>query len=305
MIPDSGAAGGASSTQAHAKLNIALRVLAREESGFHCLETILLRLELADRLEIEETGGESVFLEVHGDPEVPADSTNLCARAAAAIRRTVGHRGGVRIRLEKRIPAGAGLGGGSSDAAAVLRCLNDRWGQPLDAGELVRLAGELGSDIPFFLCVSPMALAWERGRRLLPLTAPPSRPVLVVVPDYPIAAGDAYVWLAEERAAGAVRAPGPALHPSPAALSEWTSLNSIARNDLEEAVFVRHPDLARLRDILVEEGAEISVLCGSGSCVAGVFQDASGLETAASRFEGQERLSLIRTRTQEDARRPG
>lgn len=305
MSPDSGVAGCGSSVKAHAKLNIALRVLAREESGFHSIETLLLRLELADRLEIEETGDERVDVEVLGDPEVPADSSNLCVRAAEAIRRTVGRRSGVRIRLEKRIPAGAGLGGGSSDAAAVLRYLNERWGLPLDEGELVRLGGELGSDIPFFLCGSPMALAWERGRRLLPLTAPPSRPVLVLVPDYPIGAGDAYRWLAEARDAGSMSAPGPAVLPPSAAFSEWTCLKSIARNDLERAVFDRHPDLARLCDALREEGAEIAALCGSGSCVAGVFRDVSGLESAAGRFEGQEGLSLIRTRTQEHPQRPG
>ncbi len=305
MSHDSGAAGSGSSVKAHAKLNIALRVLAREESGFHSIETLLLRLELADRLEIEETVDERIDVEVLGDPEVPVDSSNLCVRAAAAIRRRVGHRNGVRIRLEKRIPAGAGLGGGSSDAATVLRCLNDRWGLPLDDGELVRLGGELGSDIPFFLCGSPMALAWEHGRRLLPLTAPPSRPVLVLVPGYPIGAGDAYRWLAEARDAGSVSAPGPALLPPPAAFSEWTSLKSIARNDLEEAVFDRHPDLARLRDALLEGGAEIAALCGSGSCVAGVFRDASGLEFAAGPFEKEEGLSLIRTRTQEDHQQPG
>ena len=305
MSHDSGMAGCGSSVKAHAKLNIALRVLAREESGFHSIETLLLGLELADRLEIEETRDETIDVEVLGDPGVPADSSNLCVRAAEAIRRTAGHRGGVRIRLEKRIPTGAGLGGGSSDAAAVLRCLNARWGLPLDDGELVRLGGELGSDIPFFLCGSPMALAWERGRRLLTLAAPPSRPVLVLVPDYPIGASDAYRWLAEARDAGSVSPPGPALLPPPGAFSEWTSLKSIARNDLEEAVFARHPDLARLRDALLAGGAEIAALCGSGSCVAGVFQDASGLESAAGRFEGQEGLSLIRTRTQEDSQRPG
>jgi len=303
MNHDSGLAGCGSSVKAHAKLNIALRVLAREESGFHSIETLLLRLELADRLEIEETGDERIDVEVLGDPDVPADSSNLCVRAAEAIRRRVGHRRGVQIRLDKRIPAGAGLG--SSDAAAVLRCLNDRWGLPLDDGELLRLGGELGSDIPFFLCGSLMALAWERGRRLLPLTAPRSCPVLVLVPGYPIAAGDAYRWLDEARDAGSVSAPGPALLPPPGAFSKWTSLKSMARNDLEEAVFGRHPDLARLRDALLEGGAEIAALCGSGSCVAGVFRDASGLESAAGLFEEQEGLSLIRTRTQEDPQQPG
>ncbi|MCK5446862.1 MAG: hypothetical protein KAJ43_01910, partial [Gemmatimonadetes bacterium] len=97
MSHDSGLAGCGSSVKAHAKLNIALRVLAREESGFHSIETLLLRLELADRLEIEETVDERIDVEVLDDPDVPVDSSNLCVRAAAAIQRRVGHRGGVRI----------------------------------------------------------------------------------------------------------------------------------------------------------------------------------------------------------------
>lgn len=290
---------------AHAKLNVSLRVLAREESGFHSIESILLRLELADRVGLETTADPGIRLVVTGDPDVPSDSDNLCWRAAEALQAEVGHVGGTLIRLEKRIPAGAGLGGGSADAAAVLRGLNELWGGMLDDPALVRLAGELGSDVPFGLCQAPMALAWERGRRLLPLVAPASRPVLILVPDYPIAAGQAYDWLAADRAAGLVDGPGPTLHPGPAELTRESVLDGLAINDLAEPVFRRHPDLAEMRDSLADCGAEIALLCGSGSCVAGVFRDESALAHAAQELRRIPGLSMIRTRTLAREKPPG
>lgn len=282
---------------AHAKLNASLRVLAREEAGFHSVETILLRLELADRIELETTVEPGIHLEVTGDASVPSDHRNLCWQAAELLHGHVEREGGTRIRLEKRVPAGAGLGGGSADAAAVLRGLNELWGRPLDGGALLHLAGELGSDVPFGLCDAPMVLAWERGRRMLPLEAPSSRPILVVVPGYPIGAGEAYGWLAEDRTAGLVSPPGPCLHPGPAELSEGSVLDRLAVNDLEEPVFRRHPDLAEIRDTLVGLGAVVAILCGSGSCVAGLFQDEAARDHAAEAFHGVDGLPTIRTRT--------
>jgi 4-diphosphocytidyl-2-C-methyl-D-erythritol kinase len=282
---------------AHAKLNVALRVLAREDSGFHSVETVLLRLELADRIEIETAVEAGIHLEVTGDTSVPADDRNLCWRAVRALREHVEREGGTRIRLQKRIPSGAGLGGGSADAAAVLRGLDELWGRPVDGSALMSLAGELGSDVPFGLCDSPMVLAWERGRRMLPLRAPSSRPVLVVVPGFPIGAGEAYGWLAEDRAAGLASPPGPCLHPGPAALSDWTVLERLAVNDLEEVVFRRHPELAQIRDTLTDLGAAIAILCGSGSCVAGLFRDVAARDRAAKAFHGVGGFRTLRTRT--------
>lgn len=282
---------------AHAKLNLSLRVLAREESGFHSIETIMVRLELADRIELAPTSEPGIRLEVVGDRMVPQDATNLCWRAAEALGAEVGRPMDIRIRLEKRIPSGAGLGGGSADAAAVLLGLNELWGSPVDGASLVRLAGELGSDVPFGLCETPMAMAWERGRRLLPLEAPPARPVLIVVPGYPIGAAEAYGWLAADRAEGHVSAPGPALHPAPGELSRGAVFERSAINDLAGPVFRRHPDLAAIRDSLEAHGADLAMLCGSGSCVAGVFTDPSVLADAAAAFEEDPGLSTIRTRT--------
>jgi 4-diphosphocytidyl-2-C-methyl-D-erythritol kinase len=264
--------------QAHAKLNLWLHVLAREESGYHSIETLLQRLRLSDEVTLTRIPGE-IRLEVVGDATVPADESNLCWQAAEALGRHLPDPG-VHIRLEKRIPAGAGLGGGSADAAAVLSGLNRLCGYPVGELELEGIAGELGSDVPFGLCPSPVALAWGRGRRLLPMNPTAPRPVLILVPGDPIAAGDAYGWLAEDRAAGLGSPPGPAILPPPSDLLDGAARGPIGVNDLEPPVFRRHPELRRLRDDLAGLGARHAFLCGSGSCVAGLFDDDSARDAA-------------------------
>ncbi|MDP2469686.1 MAG: 4-(cytidine 5'-diphospho)-2-C-methyl-D-erythritol kinase [Candidatus Palauibacterales bacterium] len=282
---------------AHAKLNVSLRVLAREDSGYHSVETILVRLELADRLWIESTPTPGIRLQVTGEHEAPTDSDNLCWRAADLMRRAVGRADGVAMLLEKLVPAGAGLGGGSADAAAVLRGLNELWGRPLAHASLVRLAGELGSDVPFGLCDASMALAWERGRRMLPLQAPTPWHVAIVVPGFPIRAPDAYAWLDEDRAAGRAKGPEPAQLPFANELSDSAVLAQLASNDLEGPVFRRHPELMGIRDSLLDLGAAVALLCGSGSCVAGLFSDETGVDRATRALVGREGTSIVRTRT--------
>jgi len=291
------AGSGALSLRAHAKLNISLRVLAREESGYHSIETLLIRLRLADEIEITAEAEPGVRLEVSGNPDVPTDASNLCVRAAELAARESGFHGGVRIRLEKRIPVGAGLGGGSADAAAVLAGLQELLGHPMSRERLWALAGEIGSDVPFGLCESPMALAWERGRRLIPLDAPPPLHVVVAVPSFPISAGEAYGWLAADRASGVSRAPGPAGLPPASALRDVAALKSLAVNDFEGPVFDRHPRLREIRDTLRDLGAPIALLCGSGSCVAGVFADEEARDRAAASLEPWNDLSVLVTST--------
>ena len=151
---------------APAKLNLRLRVMQRDETGYHGVETLLLALELSDRITLVP-GGTGIRLEVDGDPGVPADSTNLCWRAADLLFRTAGIDPAVTIRLEKRIPSAAGLGGGSSDASSVLVALNEMLDLPVGEELLPQLAGELGSDVPFGLVGSPFrplpTLAWDRA----------------------------------------------------------------------------------------------------------------------------------------------
>ena len=267
---------------APAKLNLTLRVLAREASGYHQIETIFCGLELADEIEILRTTT-GVALEVALPPEesgVPPDlgplEQNLAFRAAALFAAAARMEFGVHIRLVKRIPAGAGLGGGSSDAAAVLRTLNMMTGHALPDDELFALGVRLGSDVPFFLADVPLALAWGRGERLLALPPLRAAAVVLAVPPERVSTAAAYAAVQEQRhtVAAVLRAP-----------ASWTDVAAIADNDFESVIFEKHPRLAQLRADLENAGALMARMTGTGSAVFGVFTDVAAAEGAARRVE--------------------
>jgi 4-diphosphocytidyl-2-C-methyl-D-erythritol kinase len=293
---------------APAKLNLRLRVLQRDETGYHGIETLLVALDLSDRVSLVP-GSAGIELEVDGDSSgVPADSSNLCWRAVESLCEAAGIDPAVSIQLEKRIPSAAGLGGGSSDAAATLVALNEMLGLPLGREQLLRIAGELGSDVPFGLVSSPLALGWERGRRLIPLRPPSARPVLIAVPPFGVSASDAYRWLAADREAADPGSESAAdtvagfVLPPPEALAEWDILEPLVCNDLEDPVFRRHPELCIVRDGLLEFGAALAFLCGSGSCVAGIFDSEEIRDRAATELEQRAGVRAIRTATKESDR---
>jgi 4-diphosphocytidyl-2-C-methyl-D-erythritol kinase len=291
--------------RAPAKVNLLLRVLAREEDGYHQIETLFQALELADRLTLTPADPGTVTLEVAGVPDgaLGPDDENLAVRAALAYRERIRTLGvepvGVRIRLEKEVPHGAGLGGGSSDAAAVLRGMEALHGNPLGTELLVHLAGGLGADVPFFLSPSPLALGWGRGDQLLALPPLPAREVILAVPREGIGTPWAYRTLAQHRAAGEVRPPGSVLYRLED-LGSWEALIRLAENAFEEALFPGRPELRRIRDRLRGLGAAPALLSGSGSAVFGIFSDPEAASTAEAteslerEFEG---LRVIRTRT--------
>lgn len=155
------------STRAPAKINLLLHVGARRPDGFHEVESLVTQVDLCDRVTVSDCSGDRLRLACD-DPAIPADATNLAWRAAELLRTRFSMTRGVDIRLEKRIPAGAGLGGGSSDAAATLRLLRDLWSIRAEDAQLAALAAELGSDVPLFLG-SPLAVLRGRGERVEPL----------------------------------------------------------------------------------------------------------------------------------------
>jgi 4-diphosphocytidyl-2-C-methyl-D-erythritol kinase len=282
--PDGAAAddGTLRRVDARAKLNLALHVLAREASGFHQIETIFCAIELADELEITTACDAGIHLDVVAPPEDaapapdlgPAES-NLAWRAAASFFAAAGLERRVRIRLVKRIPAGAGLGGGSSDAAAVLTALNALHGAPLSDQRLLEIGGELGSDVPFFVAGVDLALAWGRGNRLAPLPPLPSRPVLLAVPPVGSSTAAAYARLAAERAADHA-APARLLQP----VRRWDDVAAMARNEFEDVVFAGAPELAELREGLAGSGAFLARLTGTGSVVFGIYEDVQAAQRA-------------------------
>lgn len=280
-------AGEIGTAEAHAKVNLRLRVFARDETGFHGVETVLARTSLSDTVTLSESdtrearpkgaaskgAGRGVTLSVDGPlaDGVPDGSDNLCWQAAAAFldrafRRRA--RPAVHIHLTKRIPMGSGLGGGSADAGATFRLLADRWPR-LETRELIDIAGEIGSDVPFALLDVPMALGWERGRRLLPLRPPRPRPALLVCGGIHVSTPEAYGWLGRTEA----DAGGASVLPGATRLAEWESLERLARNDLEAPVLARHPELSELLDQLRSCDPAVAALTGSGSALFAIFRD--------------------------------
>lgn len=265
---------------AYAKVNLFLHVLAREASGYHGIETLFCRIDLADVVTAER-GSAGISLDIDGS--VPGDiRDNLVWRAADSFYRAIARDPAVSIKLVKRIPAGAGLGGGSSDAAATLHALNDLHGNPVGDEDLVEIGGNLGSDVAFFVTGADLALAWGRGQRLLELPALPARPVLVAVPAQPMATAEAYAMLAGLRG-DQPPAAGRAIDSG--RLTSWNSTAQLAHNDFEAVVLPHVDGLARIRDVLRDSGARISLLSGSGSALFGVFDDTADRDRARRRLE--------------------
>ena len=259
---------------AQAKVNLVLRVLAREASGYHSIETVFLRIDLSDDVRVRITDGRS--LDCVG-ATIPATGLgpieqNLGFRAAVAYADAAGWPKGFAIEIDKRIPVGAGLGGGSADAGAVLRALDAMSPNPLGA-RLIELATPLGADVPFMTAESPMALGWGRGERLFPLPVLAPRPVAVVVPRFPISTPDAYAWVSADRGSYA-----PLAHLiAPDSLATWEEVVAVAGNDFQGPVARRHPEIAEVVDTLDSMDAVLSMLSGSGSTVFGIFDDAPDL----------------------------
>ena len=247
-------------TLAQAKINLSLRVLDKEPNGFHSIETVFLRLDLGDdvRLHIRAKARTLRCGQMHDQPQ----EQNLAYRAAELFAQETGWPGGFEIVIKKRIPIGGGLGGGSADAAAVLRILNKLSPNPLQAGALRELAGRLGSDVPFLASDFVMALGWGRGERLLELAPLPSRDVQLFFPPFGIDTGEAYALLAESRGAGPRAVP----EFTAEMFRDWESAARRSVNDFEAVVRPRWPAI----DALMARGERYGLfyrMSGSGSTV--------------------------------------
>jgi 4-diphosphocytidyl-2-C-methyl-D-erythritol kinase len=289
---------------AQAKVNLVLRVGPRRDDGFHDIITMFQLLDLADDI-VVRVGGAGRTLHVAGQ-HLPPDGLgptekNLAYRAAIAYSERAGWPDGFSIELIKNIPAGGGLGGGSSDAGAVLRALDGLTERPLGPSALEAIAAKLGSDVPFFVSGSACAFAAGRGEEVAGLDPLPAREVLLAIPSFGVSTADAYRWLDEDRATG----PGATevIEPlSPKAERrmvnlahddiDWDLMRVASFNDFEPVVEKRHAELAKLREALAAEGALIARLSGSGSTVFGVFDSVPRLPTDTAPG-----TILIRTKT--------
>jgi len=266
--------------EAPAKINLFLRVLVREDSGYHQLETLFQALEVGDSLSLRP-GDRGIVLDLDGPPMGPVEE-NLVFRAARAFLDAAGLESGLEIRLKKRLPLQAGLGGGSSDAAAVLKGLERLFPGHLGPKELLSLAAGLGSDVPFFLSPSPLALAWGRGQRVLPLPHLPSVSVLLAIPPKGVSTPEAYRLLSETRMKPG-QSPVPAVHELQD-FSTWEHIAGIAENHFEEVVLPLDPMLGGLKDAFEREEPRFALLSGSGSALFAIFEAEGAAEEARLRL---------------------
>lgn len=252
------------------KINLHLRIGAPRADGFHPLRSWMVTTDLYDWIEFRKTSGSEIRLTC-SDPAIPTDGTNLIVRAAKALldRLPPSERFGLDITLAKSIPAGAGLGGGSGNAATTLRVLNELAGRPLPVDQLANVSATLGSDVPFFLG-SASAVATGRGEHLQPVPPPDARFAILILPPFPIPTGQAYRVLDERRP---VEPPG-TLDAFDA--EAWSHLSSDRlleklQNDLELAAFVIEPRLGELRTKIESHLGRIVRMSGSGSTLFTLF----------------------------------
>ena len=266
---------------APAKINLSLRVLGRRADGFHALETLMVPLDLADEITLEPKGGVSTQKESHfelicSDPTLPTGLDNLALRAAELFRaRAAVSLPPTRIILRKTIPHGAGLGGGSSDAATVLLALNEENQAGLNVRELAEMAAELGSDVPFFVYRSA-AICRGRGELVEPVAFAREVPLLLLKPPFPVPTPWAYKHWASSR-----ELPGVLYAAQPFAWGD-------AVNDLERPVFEKYLLLAELKMWLLNQ-PEVSgaLLSGSGSTTVAILRETDGAEPVAVRAREQ------------------
>jgi 4-diphosphocytidyl-2-C-methyl-D-erythritol kinase len=270
--------------RALAKINLDLRVLGKRADGYHELRTIFQTVSLADSLDIAYTPGPRTSIELADSADIP---DNLVVRAARLAMDAMGITGAVSMRLVKRTPMGAGLGGGSSDAAAVLLALPVLAGQAPPVETLCSLGQQLGSDVPFFL-LGGTAAAIGRGTEVFPLPDTPTRAGLIIAPPVHVSTADAYR----------------ALSPRLTTESEenkmfsfqthtWSVADGAAGvNDFEPVVFERESRLATLKQRLMRAGASPAMLTGSGSALFGLFRDREEMRRALELFTDEKALPI-------------
>lgn len=250
-------------TRAYAKINLGLLVRDRRPDGYHSIETVFHRIDLCDELVLEPA--EEISM-VSDSRDVPTDEANLCFKAAVLLQQSLGLRAGVRITLRKNIPVGAGLGGGSADAAEVLRHLPHLWQCSASEQTVQSLALKLGSDVPYFLRRGS-AIGRGRGDILDYFDLDVPYTILVCNPNIHISTAWAYQQVRPSAAHPALQLRDLVV----SGMHDPGRLVSELRNDFEPAVFKAYPEVRRLKEAMVRGGAAFASLSGSGSSIYGFF----------------------------------
>jgi len=275
---------------APAKINLLLRVLARESDGYHGIETLFARISLADELILEARDPGLVTLTIEGDMDLGPEEDNLVLRAVRLVLEATRNPTGVHCTLRKRIPVQAGLGGGSADAAAALLGVNALVGHRVPTAELLQLAARLGADVPFCLTEAPLALAWGHGERILRLPPLPSTPLLILTPPAGIPTSQGYAWV--DAAQGERGSRRGALALDLEALGSWGSIARMAGNDFESPTFAELPAVRAAFEALVATHPFLCRMTGSGSSLVALYRSPHEREDA--RLQLGRRFGVVR-----------
>jgi 4-diphosphocytidyl-2-C-methyl-D-erythritol kinase len=263
-----------------AKVNLHLEVLEKRPDGYHQIQSLMQRVDLSDEVEVH-AGGEGIRLTAEGET-IPEGMENLACRAAELFCRRTGVAESLEIRIRKQIPVAAGLGGGSSNAAAVLAALNDLFRIGLDPESLMEMGARLGSDVPFFLFPTS-ALARGRGEKLSAVGLPERLGFLLLVPPFRISTPWSYETF--DRLTGGKKKEGTRLRDS---YSDLADLLPVLKNDLEIPALSRYPEIGRMKEGLLREGAKGALMSGSGPVTFGLFPSKREAEETARRLKPPE-----------------
>lgn len=249
-----------------AKINLGLKIIKKRDDGYHEIETIFQMVSLFDTLTFRNLQSEIILKTDHD--KLPVDETNLVAKAAKLLQQETGTKKGIEIFIEKKIPIGAGLGGGSGNAAFTLIGLNNLWELHLKKRDLISLAISLGSDVPFFLSGGPTAIGKGRGETLIPFENRSNIHVVLVYPNISVSTGSIYKELnlgltSNSKDINILR--------SLLVEGKIAELGSYLYNDLETVVCKKYPALAEIKKKLMNSGAVGALVSGSGSSVFGIY----------------------------------
>jgi 4-diphosphocytidyl-2-C-methyl-D-erythritol kinase len=251
-----------------AKINLGLWVLGERSDGYHEIKTFLHKITLFDGIEVEKSQNLEVY-STYG----PSGEENIVFRAIKKLEEYIRAPVGLKFFIEKKIPIGGGLGGGSSDAACALKIARDLLKIDISDDELVKIGRWIGSDVPFFLQESPLALGEGRGDLIKPIKSSIKAKVIVVFPGYSISTSWAYGEIGRRRLfSGNVERTVENMERAFIS-GDLDEISKLGRNDFEEVIFEKYPEILKIKETLLGKGAKISMLSGSGSSVFALFED--------------------------------
>ncbi len=280
---------------APAKINLVLRILDRRMDGYHNLWSLMQTVRVEDEITLALTGAHSGVKLRCDEPSLKTDDSNLVSRAAMAVMEQSGRTGGLDITLAKRIPMGAGLGGGSSDAAATIIGLNQLFRLGWSAEQMAHIGQTLGSDVSFFF-FAPSATVAGRGEQVAPIRIKGTRWVVLVNPGFPVETKWAYQQLTANRAGVVPLSQSHAMLEQASELG-WEQVLEAAENDFEGPVFKAYPLLQEIKHRLLALEADVALLSGSGATVFGVFRDEAKARQAQALFMNEPQFKVFVAQT--------